>query len=411
MADRPIRPPARTSFREELDRGESDTTLARRLWGFELREARDSLGWTNAEAVRRGAASSATVLSRLEQGKIKAKVTEEVAQTLAVLYGADERTAVSWRNQAAQISQERTGRDGEASPADGDFKESPAFADILRLERRASEIISFAGLYVPGRVQTRQYSKVVMERACDGRKELLDLVPGRLRQRHERQELLEWGTALHYSMIIDEHVLTTPIPGDGPMLEQLLELQKLAKTREWIHLRVLPRCQWEHELPKAMTMSLFRFPVEQGAELEQATTPPAILYLEGSSPELSRLYTDQAKVDAHDANLTMLSNLSLDVEDSLGFVEEHISRFEAKLRGGSRSRRPCPPPGPSRYPGHATVLDPASGAAGRGLGGMTRVPAGHIAGSVLADHAQAGEEAGDVAAGSDVAPVPAQRLP
>ncbi|GLW03940.1 hypothetical protein Slala05_75700 [Streptomyces lavendulae subsp. lavendulae] len=410
MADRPSHPLARLVDPEGLDRHQSGTTLARRLWGLELREARDNLGWTGAEAVQRGAVSSTTVLSRLEQGKLRAKVTTSVAEALVRAYGVDEVTAVSWRSQAAAIENERSRPGSEVAVVDGDFSASPAFEDILRLERRASEIISFAGVFVPGRVQTRQYSRVVMERACDGRPELLVRVPERLRQRHQRQELLEWGTALHYSMIIDEHVLTTPIPGEAPMLEQLLELQKLARSREWIHLRVLPRSQWAHELPKAMTMSLFRFPAEQ-AESGEAAAPPAILYLEGSSPEVSRLYTDQARVDQHDANLNMLSNLSLDAEDSLGFIQEQVSRFEAKLRGGAAVRHGCTGAGLSRYAGHSPVLDPAGGGAGLGLGGMTRVPAGHVAGGVLSQHGEAGEEAGDVVAGTDVAPVPTQRVP
>lgn len=410
MADRPSRPHPRPGFREGLDRDGSDTTLARRLWGLELREKRGSLGWTGAQAVERRVATSSTVLSRLEQGKIKAKVTDEVVEALVSGYGVDEVTAVSWRNQAAAIMDERARPGGEPVDLGGDFAVSPAFEDILRLERQASEIVSFAGVFVPGRVQTRQYSKVVMERACDGRPELLARVPEQLRRRQDRQELLEWGTPLHYSMIIDEHVLTTPIPGPGPMLEQLLELQKLAKTRSWIHLRVLPRSQWEHEVPKAMTMSLFRFPSEEGTESEEASAPPSILYLEGSSPEVSRLYTDQVKVDQHDANLNMLSNLSLDVEESLGFLQEQIGRFEAKLRGGVPVRRPAAEAGLSRYAGHSSVLEPATGTVGRGLDGMSRVPAGHIAGSVLSNHGEPGEEAGDVVAGADVAPLPAQRL-
>ncbi|MFI5987362.1 Scr1 family TA system antitoxin-like transcriptional regulator [Streptomyces sp. NPDC051555] len=126
--------------------------------GLALQETRHSCGWTGAEAVRRSVAGSTATLSRLEKGKAKAKVADTVVEALVAGYGVDEKTAVAWRSQAKAIMEERARPGGESDAADGILRASPAFEDILRLERSASEIISFAGTFVPGRVQTRQYS-------------------------------------------------------------------------------------------------------------------------------------------------------------------------------------------------------------------------------------------------------------
>lgn len=410
MASRPPRPHVQQPLRERDDE-RAGTTLHRRVFGKALAQARDSMDWTGTEAVAQGVTNSATTLSRLETGNVKAKITHEVVESLVKVYEVSELTALKWREMASRIMAETAGAREEPVIVRDEFAPSDAFEEVQLLEQDASQIIQYAGTFVPGRVQTRQYSKVVMERAYAGRPDLLALIPDRLRRRRERQELLEWGASLHYSMIIAEHVLARPIPGEMAMLEQLLELQKLAKVREWMALRVLPHSAWQYEIPMAEAMTLLRFPAQEGPQGGEAL--PTVLYLEGSSPEVSRLYADQAMVDRYDANLISLSNVALGPEESLGFLQDRISWFEMILRGGFRAGRTATEGEvePSRYAGHSPVLDPAAGGTlGRGLR-MSPVPAGHVAGSVLADHGKPGEEAVDITAPADVAPVPSQRLP
>lgn len=119
------------------------------------------------------------------------------------------------------------------------------FRRRMELEAQARIIAEFAGLIVPGLIQTEEYARAIFEarkpRASDDRVE--QLVSARM----ARQALLRADPPPEFSAILDEAVLRRPVGGSAVMGGQLDRLVALAHTATTV-VQVLPFAHGEHTL-------------------------------------------------------------------------------------------------------------------------------------------------------------------
>lgn len=119
------------------------------------------------------------------------------------------------------------------------------FRRRMELEAQARIIAEFAGLIVPGLIQTEEYARAIFEarkpRASHDKVE--QLVSARM----SRQELLRSDPPPEFSAILDEAVLRRPVGGTAVMGRQLDRLVELTHTATTV-VQVLPFAHGEHTL-------------------------------------------------------------------------------------------------------------------------------------------------------------------
>ncbi|MEV7154048.1 helix-turn-helix domain-containing protein [Streptomyces misionensis] len=129
------------------------------------------------------------------------------------------------------------------------------FAEVVELERLATEICEFAPAVVPGRLQTREYAQAVFLAgnpfATD--EYIEELVKGRM----DRAKLLKDATRPVYWVILHETVLRIPVGGPAVMAHQLDHIVSLMQERK-VLVQVLPFAAGAHpEMGKLMWLMEF----------------------------------------------------------------------------------------------------------------------------------------------------------
>jgi hypothetical protein len=128
----------------------------------------------------------------------------------------------------------------------------------MELEAQARAIGEYAGVLVPGIVQTPDYARAIFRaqkpRATEDRIE--EMVTARL----GRQALLTSDRRPEFSAVLDEAVLQRPVGGARVMGQQLDRLRELTHTETTV-VQVLPSAHGEHAL---LGGSLALFTLERG---------------------------------------------------------------------------------------------------------------------------------------------------
>ncbi|MCA1228992.1 helix-turn-helix transcriptional regulator [Saccharopolyspora sp. 6M] len=189
--------------------------------GTWLREFRTAAGMSLAAASAR-IDWSLSQLSRVESGRRTPRV-EAVAALLAV-YGI----TGARRTSALALARDQ-GRDGWRYPDRPDFPERQR--TLISLESRATSIVGYEGMLVPGLLQTGEYTRALMSDSG-----LVDpeAVEGRMVTRLDRHRLLRRDDAPPLVAIIDELALRRVIGGvdvQRRQLEHLLELGRWPRIR------------------------------------------------------------------------------------------------------------------------------------------------------------------------------------
>ncbi|MGK5531101.1 helix-turn-helix domain-containing protein [Streptomyces sp. URMC 129] len=119
------------------------------------------------------------------------------------------------------------------------------FRRRMELEALSHVIREYAGLIVPGLLQTRAYAaalfRVSMPKATE------DEIKQKVEARLSRQQLLRPGSPLDYSVVLDEASIRRPIGGPKVMREQLAALLDVVDTPSTL-VQVLPFGHGEHGL-------------------------------------------------------------------------------------------------------------------------------------------------------------------
>lgn len=263
--------------------GTGGPTVLRILLGAQLRRLRESKRISLEEAGNAIRASHSKV-SRLETGRVGFKDRDIV--DLLTLYGVtDDEERQSLRALAARANSPGWWHDySDVLPN--------WFEAYVGLEEAASQIRSYEVQFVPGLLQTEDYTRGVMKLAYSRQREIAP----RIRLRMARQAVLDRDDPPHLWVVLDEAVLRRPIGGANAMREQLKHLIEAAQ-RPNITIQVMPFSAGGHPVTWG-PFKILRF-----AEYDL----PDVVYLEQLT---SALYLDKPEVV--DDYLAVMERLCID---------------------------------------------------------------------------------------------------
>ncbi|WP_433870276.1 helix-turn-helix domain-containing protein [Saccharopolyspora sp. CA-218241] len=192
---------------------------ARQATGMTMRQLGDALGWSEAK------------ISRLETAQRGIKEASVVAILDALEIEGEARNRLL--KMAREIDQPAWWELGQDL-----HHQTIAFIDA---EQRAVRITEVALSLIPGLLQTRAYSRAVMESAGVDQDEASDLVS----IRQVRQGVLGKREPAHLRCFIDEAALFRPVGGHRVMAEQLRALISASADAQ-ISVRVIPLARGAH---------------------------------------------------------------------------------------------------------------------------------------------------------------------
>ncbi|MDT6987720.1 MULTISPECIES: helix-turn-helix domain-containing protein [Streptomyces] len=243
-----------------LDRPEPAPTLLKMLVGVQLAGFREDAGLSQDQAARSVGFSGAK-LSRIESGKGRRPPTETDVRALLELYGTDDYEA----SVLLKLLQ-RAGEPGWWQRYDKRLM--PEWFDrLVGLQEAAATIRTFEIQYVPGLLQTADYTRAVVERGLPNAP--ASEVQRRVELRMRRAQLLLREDAPQLWAVIDESVLLRVLGDRTVMREQLDHLAEMA-ARPNVTLQIVPLNVTNASAP-AIPVTYLRF---GGLDL------PDVVYLE-----------------------------------------------------------------------------------------------------------------------------------
>lgn len=243
-----------------LDRPEPAPTLLKMLVGVQLAGFREDAGLSQDQAARSVGFSGAK-LSRIESGKGRRPPTEADVRALLELYGTDDYEA----SVLLKLLQ-RAGEPGWWQRYDKRLM--PEWFDrLVGLQEAAATIRTFEIQYVPGLLQTADYTRAVVERGLPNAP--ASEVQRRVELRMRRAQLLLREDAPQLWAVIDESVLLRVLGDRTVMRDQLDHLAKMAQ-RPNVTLQIVPLNVTNASAP-AIPVTYLRF---GGLDL------PDVVYLE-----------------------------------------------------------------------------------------------------------------------------------
>ena len=266
-------------------RSEAGPTALRIMLGAQLRRLREQAGVSRSDAgwaIR----SSESKISRMELGRVGFKARD--VEDLLSLYGVSEPAE---RDRLLELASDANDRGWWHHYSDV----TPDWFDAyLGLEAAAEMIRTYEIQFVPGLLQTPQYTQAVA-RLTSGSERSEAEINKVVALRKTRQAVLERDPPLRFWAVVEESVLWRPIGGTQVLREQLGALIQ-AVRRPNITLQIIPLGSAGHPATGG-AFSVLRFP--------QADLPD-VVYLEHLT---SALYLD--KRDDIDAYTHVLDNLAV----------------------------------------------------------------------------------------------------
>ena len=277
-------------------------TVLRILLGTQLRRLRESRGITAQEAARaiRGSESK---ISRIELGRNA--IREIDVLDLLTYYGVGAVEREQLLNLAEQAN--RPGWWHRYNDILPDW-----FQSYVGMEEAATSIRVYEPAFIPGLLQTQQYTAAVLA-VCD--------IPLNEAERHvilrkERQRRFTEGR-LKLWAIVEETALRRPMGNQEILRDQLRYLLSLCSKRN-LTLQVIPSGVGGHAVPSGFTILRFAEP-----------DLPDVAYLEHLT---SALYFDKkSDVDRYLLNMERLSILAADPSATPQILTKIIGQLEDEL--------------------------------------------------------------------------------
>ncbi|GAA3723639.1 helix-turn-helix domain-containing protein [Salinactinospora qingdaonensis] len=269
-------------------------TLRAQWLGQILRDLREDRGLTLREAGEYLQRTGATI-SRFETGLYPIRRVDTAA--LLDLYGVED---AGRRDTLLQLAGELWQTGWWESYSKDAWSST---IDMAWLENRALKIRSFAGLVLPGLLQTRNYALSLFQATSPE-------IPQRqiergVELRIQRQRILTRENPAALAVILDEAALRRPVGGAKVMAEQLRHLREAAKSPH-VDVHVIPFASEAHASPGG-SFTLIDLE-EPFSEVAHAESPGGALYLERE--DVDRL------ADVYDR----LQENSLSIEESIAFI-------------------------------------------------------------------------------------------
>ncbi len=287
-----------------LQRAEPAPTLLKMLVGVQLAGIREDAGLAQEQAARAVGFSPAK-LSRIEAGKGRRPPTEADVRALLELYKTEEYEA----SVLLQLLR-RAGEPGWWQRFDKRLM--PEWFDrLVGLQEAATAIRTFEIQYVPGLLQTPDYTRAVVQRG-------LPTAPAREVQRRvelrmRRAELLRRADPPQLWAVIDESVLLRVLGSREVMREQLEHLVAMAQLPH-VTVQIIPLDVTNASAP-AIPVTYLRF---GGADL------PDIVYLE--QIRSATFLEDRDETEEYRVVLDRLADEALNPRESLARLRTTIER-------------------------------------------------------------------------------------
>lgn len=278
----------------------SDSTVRVEVLGEELRRLRESCGLTLTEVVSRIGISE-SFLSRIEKGK-RVPSPEDVS-ALLVIYG------VTGEERQELLTLAR--KAGQPGLWQRDGSPGSRFATLKLLESRATGLVSFEPLMIPGLLQTMPYAEACLQKLLmlDDRDALDERVAGRI----HRQAVLRGFGAPPLVSIIGEAALRCPIGGRTVLRNQLRYLIEAAE-RQNVTLRIVPTMVGGHP---GLLGSFLRM---------RFADRSSVVFLENQTSSL--FLEDHIDVNVYDQAIVVLLSVALSEENSVRLVAEMAATLE-----------------------------------------------------------------------------------
>ncbi|MEU0543126.1 helix-turn-helix transcriptional regulator [Nocardia sp. NPDC005978] len=291
---------------------EEDSTLPRRQLGRFLRQYREEIGMTMAQAARIVEIGTST-LHRLEKGtadKVRIRIVVHLCEiyersaedTAAMKRLADQAAAKTWYQEYGDLIPGR-------------------FDHYVGLEAAARQLVSYQEL-VPGLLQTRDYAWTM------ARSHLVDVADHDIDRfvdlRLRRQMIINRKTEpIDFDVVLHESALRRVVGGPRIMAKQLRHLAD-AGTRPNITLRVLP---FSAGIPLGMLSGPFVI-LYFGLDSKGRNAEPPVVYVE--SVLTADIYLQkESDLERYGAVSAALHSASSSPEDSRLLLRKIAKEFEA----------------------------------------------------------------------------------
>jgi transcriptional regulator with XRE-family HTH domain len=287
-----------------LDRPEPAPTLLKMLVGVQLAGFREDAGLAQEQAAR-ALGFSAAKLSRIESGKGRRPPAENDVRALLELYGTDDYEA----SVLLKLLQ-RAGEPGWWQRYDKRLM--PEWFDrLVGLQEAAAGIRTFEIQYVPGLLQTPDYTQAVVQRGLPSA--AASEVRRRVELRTRRARLLERGDAPQLWAILDESVLLRVLGSREVMRDQLAHLLAMA-ARPNVTVQIVPLDVTNASAP-SFPITYLRF---GGFDL------PDVVYLEHIKS--ANFLEDRDETEEYRLALDRLADEALEPRESVRLLRETLEQ-------------------------------------------------------------------------------------
>ncbi|MFV2198781.1 helix-turn-helix domain-containing protein [Nocardiopsis sp. LOL_012] len=272
-------------------------SIRRRRLSSELRRLRGEAGLTLAEAAKQAGLGRSN-LGKMEQAESKT-VPAPALDKLLDLYEVHDCQARDALHALARDAKQR----GWWSKYKGLFDDDRALPDF---EAEASTIRTFAGLCVPGLLQTPEYAHALFE---GGRYTSLPAIERRVAFRMARREILTRVRPAHFRAVLDEAALCRVIGGPAIMQEQMAHLLHMAEMPN-IDVQVIPFRTGSHAGLTA-PFTILDFPDPRDSSIVYVGTIAGSVFFE-----------QEDEVERYNVNYGDLQGSALSTKQSAALIQE-----------------------------------------------------------------------------------------
>ena len=277
--------------------------VARRRVRLAIRHARDAKGKTQTDVAEAMEWSLSKVM-RIESGEVT--ISQNDLRPLLSYLGVKDKAEVESLVASAKLSKQRT--QWWETPQYRDLL-TPAIVQLIPIELAAREIRYFYPMVVPGRLQTAEYTRAVLDTFAGELTE--ETIEARVRMRELRREtFMDPGEHPEVFLVLDESVLYREVGGSNVLRRQLEHLLDLIGERR-IAVRIIPFKE-QSPIPMLATYEI--------VSLVDGTT---VLYRE--SDTVDEILEDQEKIKRHREIFDRVWNGAYDEETSAGLIKDHAT--------------------------------------------------------------------------------------
>jgi len=250
-------------LRAELRRAREDA-------GHTQKRVADELGWSLSKVIRLETGATAVSTSDAMALIHFYKITDQ--DRIEDLLAVTRARARSWWDEYTGVYEQR-------------------FLNFLAYEDSASRVRQFAGLGVPGLLQTKDYARAVFEAYLHEESRIERAIKVRMRRQQILERANDTPDDTKFDFMLDEAVIHRLVGSAGVMIEQLVRLKGLNDTgNPSISIRIVPFAAGVNPGMKG-SFTIFEFPFEDEDFVVNAEEPNSDVLIR-DNPETASNYVE-----------------------------------------------------------------------------------------------------------------------